>query len=145
MHMARTCYYARMLSLFPSALSYGFFAPTIVRCAAGITFLYIAITLVNTRIVLQSISNLPIVGRMRPWMIWTSAAFTAVVGAALVAGLFTQAAAIVGALIALKHALGYKKYRAYLPLSLGTYLLLMVICISIIVTGAGAFAFDLPL
>ena len=63
----------------------------------------------------------------------------------LIIGAWTQLSAIVGAIIAIKMLIVRKKLNALKPLSELSYVLLAVICISLIVSGAGAFAFDLPL
>lgn len=67
------------------------------------------------------------------------------IATALVAGIYTQLAALFGALVALKSFIWKRRFSEMFPLSQPTSALLFVICISLVFTGAGAFAFDLPL
>ncbi|HTR18511.1 MAG TPA: hypothetical protein VMH91_00840 [Candidatus Paceibacterota bacterium] len=133
-----------MLLLFPHLLDYQFFVPTLLRAVAGLFFAYIAFRMLVTRAEITE-AEVIIVGHIRMWMVWISAFVTLLVGVLLFVGLWTQGAAIVGMLITLKHGLGVKKYSAILPLSGGAYILLFVICTSLLFSGAGAVAFDLPL
>jgi hypothetical protein len=79
------------------------------------------------------------------WLVWLYALVSFGTAGLLFVGLWTQAAAIVGILLSLKHGLAPRKYSAIIPLSRAAFLLLFVICLSLLVTGAGALAFDLPL
>jgi uncharacterized membrane protein YphA (DoxX/SURF4 family) len=133
-----------MLSLFPGILYLAPLATTLIRVAAGLMFLYIAWRMISTRDEISK-TKVIIVGYIRPWMVWLSVIVTLVVGILLVIGLWTQAAAIVGMLIALKHGLGVRNYSDILPLAGSGYFLLFVICLALLFSGAGAFAFDLPL
>lgn len=101
--------------------------------------------MIQNRESILHVRDVPIVGYMRPWIVWMSAGITGIVGCMLAVGLFTQAAAILGALIVLKHGIGTYWYPSIMPLSRGTYALLFVMCVSLLITGAGAIAFDLPL
>ncbi len=133
-----------MLMLFPELLNYSFFAPTLLRVAAGIVLIYMMSRMWATK---QSIANvcMPIIGFPSMWMVGLSALITGGIGLALVVGAWTQIAAALGAIVGLKHAFGSRGYASIVPLSLATNLLLAVICLSIMLTGAGAIAFDLPL
>jgi len=133
-----------MLNPFPSLLVYGFFTPTLLRVAVAIYFVYIAQFLAREEKKLEAI-RVPLVGQMRAWMVWLSVVVTTLVAFCLFVGYETQWAAIVGMLISLKHLYGTRKYASYLPLSRGTYILLFIICLSLLYSGAGAMAFDLPL
>ncbi|MBL8158279.1 hypothetical protein JNK62_01955 [bacterium] len=64
-----------------------------------------------------------------------------VIAVLLIAGAYTQPAALIGAIV-LAIILSIPAYRA-LPRS--TLALLIVMCLSLVLTGAGPFAFDLPL
>ena len=63
----------------------------------------------------------------------------------LLLGFYTQVAAILGVIICLKVLLVKRGLRHVSPLSHLGYALLALICLSLLFTGAGAFAFDLPL
>jgi uncharacterized membrane protein YphA (DoxX/SURF4 family) len=67
------------------------------------------------------------------------------VAALLIVGLFTQAAALIGAIAALKDIVWRKRYAAFFLLTYAASVLLLAICIALAVSGPGAFAFDLPL
>ena len=64
-----------------------------------------------------------------------------IVATALAVGFYTQIAAIVGTLV----ACAWLYAPTLRPLPKSTVLLILVMCITLVVTGAGAFAFDLPL
>jgi uncharacterized membrane protein YphA (DoxX/SURF4 family) len=68
-----------------------------------------------------------------------------VVGALLVVGAWTQIAALFAILFSGKSLLIRKSLHAILPLSRGTYALLVGMGLSLLLSGAGGFAFDLPL
>jgi len=68
-----------------------------------------------------------------------------VVALLLIVGLFTQIAALLGIVIALKMLWFGETYPRFIHHEKATYLLLLVILLSLLVTGAGAFAIDLPL
>ncbi|PIR82511.1 hypothetical protein COU20_01780 [Candidatus Kaiserbacteria bacterium CG10_big_fil_rev_8_21_14_0_10_59_10] len=114
-----------MLSLFPELLFLAPLSATLIRAAAALVFLYAAwhhITIIESRLL--------------------KALGIAEVGIALLllAGIYTQAAALAGALVALLWL-----SRGIRPLPLSTALLTFALTLSLLVTGAGALAFDLPL
>lgn len=133
-----------MLNPFPSLLVYSFFTPTLLRVVAAAVFIYIAQYLLREAKKLESV-QLPIVGHMRGWMLWLSVCITVLVAFSLFIGYGVQWAALVGMLIALKHGAAPKRYHSLLPLPRSSYVLLFVICLSLLFSGAGALAFDLPL
>ena len=134
-----------MLNPFPSLLVYSFFVPALLRISASIVFIYMAQYLSRERTKVAALRNVPVVGKIPEWMVWVSVVITTVVAFCLFIGFMTQWAAIVGMLIALKHGLATKKYTPVLPLSRGAYVLLFILCLSLLFSGAGALAFDLPL
>jgi hypothetical protein len=133
-----------MLNPFPQLLVFGFFAPTLLRVAVAITQWYIAYALFQNKKEIIA-TTLPIVGKPGEWMCWLAVLITGLIGVALFFGWETQWAAILGVVIALKHGIGARRYHAIVPLSRSTYVLLGIICLSLLVTGAGALAIDLPL
>ena len=124
---------------FLSALS-----PTLLRIVVGIYFVYMARFLYRERSSLMNLS-VPVVGRFQPWMVQVSVLFTAAVGIMFIAGLQMPIASLLGICIALKHWYGTRDYAPYLPFSRSTYILLAVLCLSLLVTGPGIFGFDSPL
>ena len=133
-----------MLNPFPHLLVFGFFAPTLLRVAAAITMGYSATYFVTHRksIVAQSYI---LIGKPPMALIWLGSVTTAATTAALFLGYYTQYAALITGLSALKFAVWAKKYPAAMPLSRSTSLLLLSISLSLLLSGAGAFAIDLPL
>jgi uncharacterized membrane protein YphA (DoxX/SURF4 family) len=133
-----------MLSLFPGILYLAPFSAFILRIASALAFFYIAYRMLATREKIEGV-RVPIVGHISDWMLWISAIVTFGTSVLLFIGLWTQAAAIVGMLICLKHLAGVRSYSNILPLSAGTYALLFAMCLSLLIAGAGPIAFDLPL
>ncbi len=132
-----------MLNTFPDLLTLGFFAPTIVRVAVACLFLYAAYAVYKHR---RSIAHvrLPLVGTA-VWVAGFAALVYALVGAMLLFGYYTQMAAIVGGITALKGLLLHGKFGTLFPYPRSTYLLIAAACLSLLISGAGAFAYDLPL
>ena len=134
-----------MLSIFPSLLTFGIFAPFLLRLSAGIFFFYAGYQhfgkeqegLVGE--LTQKFSSFA-----KPISV-TLAIVEIVIGLFLIAGFLTQVAALLGAIFMLK-LLWFKKSCPCLARHEKTvYVLLFVICISLLLTGAGAPAVDLPL
>jgi uncharacterized membrane protein YphA (DoxX/SURF4 family) len=80
--------------------------------------------------------------------VWSGGIIEMVAGIFLVAGLFTQGVAIAGALIAIDALFAKILYRdldKVVKYSKMFYILVLIISLSLIFSGAGAFAIDLPL
>lgn len=132
-----------MLSLFPQIL---FLAPlgiTLLRVASGLTFLWLAYFHGAGRHELSGI-RFPVVGR-GAWIVWMAIIFEVAIGVALIVGIYTQLAALLGAVAAIKFLIWRARYPQFFILTRDTSALLLVICLCLLVSGAGAFAFDLPL
>jgi uncharacterized membrane protein YphA (DoxX/SURF4 family) len=122
-----------MLSIFPSLLSFEGFAPLIIRIVVGITLAWFGYQKIKGRGT-SSGSNTTIYGVIE-----------IIVSIFLIIGLFTQVAAMINALI-LIIKLGFKiNQKAFLTNGINYYLLLLAMAISLIFTGPGFLAFDLPL
>ena len=122
-----------MLSLFPSLLSYEQLSPLILRLVLGVTLAYFGYQKILGKGT-SSGSNTKIYGGAE-----------ILVSVFLIIGLFTQLAALINAII-LVIKLGFKiRDRAFLTNGINYYLLLLAIAISVMFTGAGWLAFDLPL
>ena len=122
---------------------FGFFAPTLVRVAAAALFIYAGYIHWQKR---EAIGRMtfPVIGRGE-WVAWGSVIFHVAVGGALLFGYYTQVAALFGTIGSLKGLVFAKYYREVFVYSRATYILLAAICLSLLLSGAGAFAFDLPL
>ncbi len=132
-----------MLNPFPELLVYQLLAPTLLRMAVALVFAYLAYRHFEHR---ESISKtrFPVVGQ-GAWIVWLSIIIEAAVAVALFFGYYTQVAAILGAIGAIKHIVWRGKFPNFFWLTRSAAFLLLVICLSLLLTGAGAFAFDLPL
>ena len=133
-----------MLTLFPGLLFLAPLGVTLIRIAAGLTFIYMAYRIMTTREEIGA-TKLPVVGYPSGWLIWLSMLIVLATGILLTLGMWTQAAAIAGMIISIKHWVGGKRYAAIVPLSRSSYVLLFAICLSLLISGAGAFGVDLPL
>ena len=130
-----------MLNPFPDLFVYSIFAPTLLRVVASVCFIYIAQHLVRNRKNIQGVV-FPLIRKPRAWMVYVSITITLATAFLLFVGLRTQWAALLGLLLALKHAFVLKNYPSIRPFSISTYLLLATICLALLVLGAGVFAFD---
>jgi uncharacterized membrane protein YphA (DoxX/SURF4 family) len=132
-----------MINTFPDLLTFSFFAPSIIRIAAGLVFVYLAFAQWKR---IEDIARMrfPIVGA-GTWIGWVSVFFHAGIGAMLVCGFYTQIAALVGIVGLLKNFLLVTWYPHLMPTNRVGILLLIAICLSLLFSGAGAFAYDLPL
>ncbi len=124
-----------------------FLAPisaSLLRVTLGLYVLYFAYHLYGVREALTH-RKLPVIGHMKAWLVWIGVVVAGVVGTMLFVGYLTQLVAIIAGVIFAKlwwfspdlDGLGFYNRS--------TIFLLIVICISIFMTGAGLYAFDLPL
>ena len=132
-----------MLSLFPQLLFLAPFSATILRVAAGIAFLLLAWVHINKREELSRVDFF-FIGH-GAWIPVFATIVELTIATALLAGIYTQLAALFGALVALKSFVWKPRFNELFPLSQSTSALLFAICLSLVFTGAGVFAFDLPL
>ena len=132
-----------MLNPFPSLLTYALFAPTLLRLVAALIFAYVAFRQWKHRHELTKL-QFPIVPS-GAWIPWFSVIVGALVTASLFFGYGTQWGALLGGLLALKGAVWQHRYPTLYPLSRTAFVLAAVICVSLLLSGAGAFAFDIAL
>ncbi len=132
-----------MLNPFPDLLGYVFYAPTMLRIAVALAFFFGAYIQYKRLGELSRIS-FPLVGG-GVWIIWLSIIAHAVIGLMLFVGYYTQIAAILGALGGIKGIVYAKKYPRLFALCRAEYFFIVVICLSLLLSGAGAFAYDLHL
>jgi len=122
-----------MLSLFPYFLNYQQLGPFLIRIVVGITLAYFGYRKVRGYMD-SSGSNSKMYGYVEMF-----------VALFLIIGLFTQLAALINALI-LVIKLSFKARDGKLFTDgINYYILLLVMVLSLVVTGPGFFAFDLPL
>lgn len=133
-----------MLSIFPDLYSYSYAVPLIFRLVIGTIFLLFGCTNILER---ENRSKTFEQWKLRPaiaW-IWVVSVIEIVTGIMLVAGLYTQIAALVLSVILALFAFAKKKDPSVTALSLQTILLLFLITLSLLFLGAGFYAYDLPL
>ncbi len=132
-----------MLNPFPDLLTFGFFAPTLLRVAAALVFAAVAYTQWQRRHELAKLHFM--FGLKGAWTVWLAVGLGGLVAVGLFFGYYTQWAALVGALLSLKGAVWGKRYPKFFPVCRAEYILVFVICLSLLLSGAGALAFDLRL
>ena len=135
----------KLLTLFPDLLTYSLIAPFILRVSLGLVLVYFSYLKFGKER-MEKIAFFDSLG-MKPGSFYVNmvGSIEFVGGILLVVGAYTQAAALVGALVML--AATYIKWRH--PQSLRNdiefYILLFVVALSLVFLGAGFFAIDLPL
>lgn len=135
-----------LLSSFPQLLFLSPLAIALLRIVAALFVLYVSWEIAKRRNALSH-EKYPLIGRAPEWMMLPAAMAYAVAGGLLLIGAWTQIAALVAAAGMLKLSL-LSRMRAHPALAIlpeSTYLLLLAVCLALVVTGAGALAFDLPL
>ncbi|MDE1940495.1 MAG: hypothetical protein KGI66_00005 [Patescibacteria group bacterium] len=120
-----------MLSAFPYLLSFERLGPTLIRLSLGAVFAFWAYRAVKEKSANNQSKALGIL--------------EGIAGLMLIAGFLTQIAALFAAIDLVVRLVGRARNRALLTDGVNYYLILLVMAISLLVTGAGFFAFDLPL
>lgn len=123
-----------MLTPFPDLLALGFIAPTLLRLAVALSFGAMAWVHYSRR----SELNLGV------WL-WLAIALGILITVSLALGIYTQLGALAAAMLSIVYAIYAKKHPRAVPLCRGEYILLAIISASLLLSGAGAFAQDLPL
>jgi len=132
-------------NIFPDLFSFSLIAPLILRVVLGFIFLNLGYLKLGKE-KNGWINSLNVLG-IKP------AAFFVVVlgiievlgGLLLLAGAYTQLAALILAVVSISELLIEYKEESILRRDMAFYLLLSIICISLILTGAGLYAIDIPL
>ena len=133
-----------MLSIFPSLLILGIFAPFILRMAVGLYFFYTGyhhLQKEQESIVKEAKKYVPFA---KPLMVF-SALIEIVIGLSLIAGFLTQIASLVGIIYILILLRMKKACPVFVRRERILYVMILVILLSLLFTGAGAIAVDLPL
>ena len=133
-----------MLNTFPDLLAFGLIAPLILRIAVGAMFLNAGVKKLRQRTwVFALFERL----NLKPASTYTIAfgVLECVAGALLIVGFLTQIAALITLLISAFALYSKSKHPEQTPGSRGVFFLLLVISLSLLFSGAGFFAFDLPL
>lgn len=119
-----------ILNPFPALLTFGLVGATILRVVVGVLFIRYGYHGLN--------SNKKSKQTILAWL-------ELIGGALLVLGLYTQIAALILFFLILHTWTQQKKEGSLSQEQSDVYVLLLVICLSLLITGAGFFGFDLPL
>lgn len=133
-----------MLTLFPNIL---FLAPAgiaLTRVVVALFLIYSAWYILGNENQIRA-TKIWLVGNLPAPLVWLGAGIYAVLGALMLVGAWTQAVALLSLIGFLKGLLFARQYRAIMPFPRSTYILLVTATLLLTVSGAGAFAFDLPL
>lgn len=131
-----------MLNIFPGLLL-PFVAPLLLRIGVAIAFAAVAYMQWARRNDISQI-DFPIIGK-NSWWVWVSVAVHLLVAMMLIFGSYTQVAALLGALLSIKQVFWARRYPLMFPLGRAAGLLMLLISLSLVLSGAGALAQDLPL
>lgn len=134
-----------MLSIFPSLLNYALLAPFILRVVLGLIFLDLGVLKFRSERK-RWISSFEALG-LRPADLFVPlyGLIQIIGGLLLLIGLWTQAAALAFVITTLIELYVEWSAKDILKRDLVFYFLLFVISVSILLTGAGAYALDMPL
>lgn len=135
-----------MLNTFPELLNYSLLSPTLLRLVLAFVLITIGVDMIRPAkralfVAYFSSKEYPLANFL-PWKFGIA---QIVLGTFFVLGAFTQISALISLYILF--SLFYIENRAekILPHTSTFYLVMIVIAISLLFTGAGAFAVDLPL
>jgi len=145
-----------MLNPFPEVLFLGsFYVPFILRIALGLFFLWlgIACTLKHRDRIASAFETRPpgptfvhsFFPRIATPVVWMLALIEITVGIGILIGFLTQVAALLAVIIVLKLMYFGRHYPYLAPGGISTYLFAITISLALFISGAGAFAFDIPL
>ncbi|MDE2038348.1 MAG: hypothetical protein KGI69_03990 [Patescibacteria group bacterium] len=119
------------LSLFPSLLTWQLAAPLMIRIVLGAVFIHWAYKELRNPVATIHAKGLCVIEGLAGILIFI--------------GLYTQGAALVAAIDLVIRLIGRISKKAFLTDGVNYYLLLLVLAASLMVTGPGFLAFDLPL
>lgn len=134
-----------MLSVFPNLFTYGLLAPFILRLIVGVIFLELGYLKLGKEKSAWNMFFQTIHFKPSYFFVILLAIIEIISGAFLVIGFLTQIAALVMSIILFAEAYVELRDGTLLKRDVIFYTLLLVICLSLLLTGAGSFAFDLPL
>jgi uncharacterized membrane protein YphA (DoxX/SURF4 family) len=134
-----------MLNPFPSLLIYSMLAPFFLRLVVGFIFIDLGLLAWKTERE-RWIISLKALRIPRPQAaVKVLGVIEAIAGIMLLIGFYTQVAALVLAILTLGEAYIEYKDPAILKRNLTFYIVLFAISLSLLFSGAGAYAIDLPL
>ena len=134
-----------MLSVFPDLLAFGLLAPFLLRVALGFVFISFGKYKLGGGRAEKAKFFESLGWKYGLYVATVLGIIELVVGVFLLIGLYTQIAALAAALILLCALILKKKAPHGIESSSCFLFLLFIIALSLLVSGAGLFAFDLPL
>ncbi len=132
-----------MLNLFPIQ----FLAPlayALLRVTVGLVFIHLGRSHIRGRHMLKNVFTLPLFP-YGTFFTWYIALAELVIGTLFILGLFTQVAALLALAYTLKLLILHKRFSHPLIPKRLTLVLIFAASLSLFITGAGIFAFDLPI
>ncbi len=134
-----------MLNPFPEFLNYALLAPFLLRVVLGLIFIDLGwLTFKGERGRWKAVFEML---RLRPVSLFVPlyGAIQIAGGLLLLVGLWTQVAALVFAILTFAELYVEWSEGSILKRDISFYILIFVISLSLLLTGAGAYAFDIPL
>lgn len=136
-----------MLNPFPILLSFALLAPFILRVIAGLYFVRVGMD--HLRINRHTATEIAVAesynAKPGAYLVWGIATIEVIGGLMLLVGFLTQIAALVLSILILIGIMTRNKNIELFRHSNGFYFLILAICFSLLFSGAGFLAFDLPL
>ena len=141
-----------VVSIFPSLFNYSLFAPLILRAAVGIFLCLIAFDVIRNKptnvtpaatYTTMPAPEVALKVKPNPNSIYGYIAF--VLGILLIIGLATQAAALATIILLLINSIFRGRLLVASDTSSEAFIFVIVICLSLLLLGAGTPAIDLPL
>ncbi len=120
-----------MLSIFPSLLSWGEVSPLLIRLALGLVFVHWAYVAFRKH---GADSQTKIISIIE-----------GIAGLLIVVGLWTQVATLILAIDLVVRLIKKIQAKSFLTDGVNYYLILLILSLSLLVTGAGILSVDLPL
>ena len=144
LYLYEICYYDAMLNVFPELLFLSFFAPLMLRAVLGFVLLSYSLNRLYRRkreFEGLFLNHFPLNEKT---LLLAVGILELVFGLGLIAGLYTQIIALGVILLSLTAILGKNPVLLFRSSRL-IYFFMFGISISLLLSGAGGFAFDLPL
>lgn len=145
-----------MSNIFPDILFLGaLFAPFILRIAIGLVFLWMGYIHIfkKREAIQQSFQTKPFVipffssfvHLFVPYFVWILGIGEMIIGVAFVVGFLTQIAALLSIIVLIKMIFFRRYLKEIAFYNPAMYFVLLAISLSLLVSGAGTFSFDIPL
>ena len=139
------CYHKIMLNPFPELLMYSTFGPLVLRLLLGLIFIDLGILKFKSEKE-RWLDSFEALGLRPAGLLMPIYAFLQIVGGLLlILGLWTQVAALAFVVFSGVELFVEWKAREILKRDVVFYLFIFVISLSLLVTGAGGYALDIPL